>query len=223
MSFLPITHTNPAFNELVGEIGAQLTEMFTLAETALGQACAALADNDADLARSVVRADGRINELESAITLDVATALARYQPVAHDLHALMGSVKIALELERLADHAKNVCRRVCWLHACHGKASFHADLLRLGNVTVEMLHELIVAEVANDNERSLAVRARDREANDIYHGIMERALAGEGRDDQRVLINSLFVAKNFERVGDKVKNLTEIVHYQRTGENLDFD
>ena len=223
MSFVPTDHTNPGFNALLGTIGNLVTEMSTLCEQALIEACLSIENNDRDLARGISKKDGRINQLEGDITMSVASAIARHNPVAHDLHALMGSVKLAQEFERLADHAKNVGRRNSWLLKMGSEVAFKEQIIELGRNTRDMLHEFLSAETANDMERISVVWHMDSKVNDIYMDIMRKALDGEASDDSRVLINTIFIAKNFERIGDKVKNLAEVVTYQQTGEIVDFD
>ena len=223
MSFVPTNHTNPGFNEILGIIGAQVTDMANLCEIALATVCQALETNDRELARSIYQRDGAINDLEVQISMSVATALARHNPVAHDLRALMGSVKMAQEFERLADHAKNIGRRIAWLAKYKSKVAFEDDIHQLGAYTHAMLKEFLLAEAANDTDRAVEVWRRDKRVNDTYMRVMERALSGEAKDEPRVLINSVFIAKNFERIGDKIKNLAEIANFQKTGVNADFD
>ena len=223
MSFLPTDHTNPAFREMLVAIGDLVTDMAARCHRALGDACESLKSTDAALAKSVAKRDGAINDLEKEITLSVATAIARHNPVAHDLHALMGSVKLAQEFERMADHSKNIARRTRWLARYGKEVAFKEDMHALGARVLAMLDEFLAAEKSADMAKVAEIWRMDDRVNKTYMGIMERALAGENKDDPRALINTIFIAKNFERIGDKIKNLVEIVSYQQTGEIVDFD
>lgn len=222
MAYIPIEHTNPAFTEMVDELEQLLVQMFTLSATNLATTRTALANGDTDLAKQVIVQDKQINEIEEQVTFSVATTLARHQPVHHDLHALMGAVKISQELERINDHAKNICRRLPYLLKASTQ-EFKAELLELGTVIQAMLDEFIHAKQADDEPRVLEVHTMDKQANAQYRTIVEQALTGAGSKEPRDLVNSLFIAKDFERIGDRIKNLAELSHYQRTGENIDFD
>ncbi len=223
MSFIPVRHTNPAFNEQLGVIGAQVTELSSLCERALADTCRALSQGDRELAREISKRDARLNQLEGEVIVSVATAIARHNPVAHDLHALMGSVKMAQEFERLADHAKNIGRRVAQLIKRGQQVAYSDEISELGERTLAMLREFLAAEAAGDIDRAVEVYKWDETVNEIYTSVMAKALVGESEEDPRVLINTAFIAKNFERIGDKVKNLAEVAYYQKTGEILDFD
>ena len=223
MSFVPTTHNNPSFNDALANIGSQLSDISRLCENSLKIACQVLDIGDAKLAKSISDQDGKINNLEEQITLAVATTLARHNPVAHDLHALMGSVKMAQEFERLADHAKNICRRVVWLQKFELEVAFKADMLKLGKQSLAMLTKFLDAMDEDNIEKARDAWQLDENTNRVYENIMDRALAGEEAGNARQIINSVFIAKNFERIGDKVKNLAEIAYYQKTGEITDFD
>lgn len=222
MIYVPISHTNPAFREMIIEIDNLLTRMFELTAQTLASTCQALAHDDLELARKTIAQDKEVNEIETQVSISVATTIARHQPVAHDLHALMGSVKIAQELERMCDHGKNICRRLPYLLNAQSTA-FQSELIELGKVIVTMLNEFIAAKEAQDHSRAKAVHSMDKQANQHYRAIVERALGGENSDEPRGLVNALFIAKDFERIGDRIKNLAELIHYQRTGEKLDVD
>lgn len=223
MSFVPTAHTNPSFNDALATIGAQMTEMSRLSEASLRDACEALENRDYDLAKGIAGKDGRINGLQSEIILSVATTIAKHNPVAHDLHSLMGSVNLAQELERLADHAKNIGRRYRWLLKMDSDVAFKEEILEISRILREMYREFLSAENSSDMKRISEVWHMDDKVNDIYMSVMKKALAGEASDNPKVLINTIFIAKNFERIGDKIKNLAEVVTYQETGEIVDFD
>lgn len=208
---------------MLGTIGNLVSEMAKLCEQALSEAGMAVKDNDYDISRGIAKKDDKINRLESEIIMSVANAIARHNPVAHDLHALMGSVKLAQEFERLADHAKNIGRRCSWLIKMDVDVAFKDEIVRMCDITSKMFQEFLSAETANDMKRLSDVWHMDDKVNDIYMSIMKKALDGEASDNSRILINTIFIAKNYERIGDKVKNLAEVVTYQQTGEIVDFD
>ena len=222
MSFVPTHHTNPSFNEALGGVGAQLQEMASLCMAALDEACKSIDSGDREQGRAIYAADVRINQLEESVTGSVASILARHNPVAHDLHALMGSIKLSQELERLADHAKNIGRRNARLAERDTEVAFKDMVQDLGRRTRTMFATYLEAIENNDLDKASKAWSMDKGVNSVYTEIMAKALAGDA-EDPRVLINTVFIAKNFERIGDKIKNLAEIAHYQKTGEVVDFE
>ncbi len=221
MSFIPTLHTNPGFNELLEELGAQLNDMVNACEQAIRDTCEALDSGNIAAAKRVIACDEVINELELKISETVAVCVARYQPVASDLHALMSSIKVAADLERLADHAKNICRRLRWLQKNHVSVKpLQPGLLKLGQQVHVMLGEIIDAVKADEPARCAQIWKMDIETNDQYKSIMEQIVDKSANYDRVTLINALLIAKNFERIGDKIKNLAEEIYFQKTGEKL---
>ena len=222
MTYIPIIHTNPAFSEMIVELDELVAKMFDLTEEALSLTLEACRHHDIEKAKVVIANDKLINETDIKIIEHIGTILARHQPVAHDLHALMGTIKLSQELERMCDHAKNICRRLPYIYSTEENI-FEDNLIKLGETTLAMLTEFISAEKKQDYRRAESVYKLDEDVNKAYRKIVNRALAGEGKDDSKTLINTLFIAKDYERIGDRIKNLSEVVHYQLTGENIDFE
>lgn len=223
MSFVAANHTNPGFNDALAEVDGLLTELAGRSERSLLDTCAALKDNGIEQARAVMRADKEINKLEEEVLLAVANAIARHSPVAHDLHVLMGSVKLAQEFERLADHSKSISKRLSWLIKYDSEVAFKDNILKLAELTCEMLRQLLESVHTGDVPESIHAWKLDEKVNEVYLQTMEEAFGGAYEGEPRALINSVFIAKNFERIGDKIKNLVEITHYQRTGEITDIE
>ena len=222
MSFVPALHTNPGFNEQLTGLGAQLTEMVQACQDALEDTCVALDTGSVEAARRVIACDEKINKLENQVSETVAICVARYQPVASDLHALMSSIKAAADLERLGDHAKNICRRLRWMKKHNVTLnSLQPSLLKLGEQVYAMLEEVIAAEEASDMKRCAQIWKMDIDTNEQYKTIMEQIVDKKANYDRLTLINALLIAKNFERIGDKIKNLAEEIYFQKTGDKLE--
>lgn len=83
-----------------------------------------------------------------------------------------------------------------------------------------MLGEIIDAVKADEPARCAQIWKMDIETNDQYKSIMEQIVDKSANYDRVTLINALLIAKNFERIGDKIKNLAEEIYFQKTGEKL---
>ena len=65
----------------------------------------AIMNRDAALAAKVIAADGRVNEVQRAVSGIVAMTIATQAPVARDLRFLLALDRVTYELERIGDHA----------------------------------------------------------------------------------------------------------------------
>ena len=69
---------------------------------------AVLSQQDKEKELEIVQADDRINHLEEEINDQAIASLALLSPVASDLRKVIAAIKIACELERIGDYAKNI-------------------------------------------------------------------------------------------------------------------
>src|SRR5512139_557341 len=86
-------------------IKEDLLRMGSMVEAAIDRAVAALKQRDGSLAQQVIDDDEQINQLRYKIEEECLTLIATQQPTAHDLRAIVAATHIAVELERMGDHA----------------------------------------------------------------------------------------------------------------------
>src|SRR5215475_3485031 len=108
----PAAHTVKGFDSDLRELARTIAEMGGLAERQIAETIEALTRHDSGRARRVVAADANIDVMQRAIEERAIETIARRQPVAEDLRQVVGIVRIANELERIGDLAKNICKRI---------------------------------------------------------------------------------------------------------------
>src|SRR5271165_7058668 len=96
-------HTIKAFDQELSELSGKIDEMSRLAEKQVKDATEALDKRDAALAALVVAADTHVDALQREIEQKAVAIIARRQPVAVDLREIVGAIRIANDLERIAD------------------------------------------------------------------------------------------------------------------------
>src|SRR3954453_9541987 len=110
-------HIASAFDSDLGRLRQGIAEMGGLAEKMLADATSALVREDARLAQSVIAADPRLDELQRQIEERSILTIARRQPLAVDLREVIAALRIASDLERAGDLAKNIAKRVIAINA----------------------------------------------------------------------------------------------------------
>ena len=119
-------HTAKAFDIDLQEITRLVAEMGGLAEKLVADSIDALVRRDADLAQRVVATDAGVDALQHEVEEKAVLTIARRQPMAVDLREIVGALRVANDLERIGDMAKNIGKRVIALDG-----DFHpAQLLR---------------------------------------------------------------------------------------------
>ena len=106
-----VDHTVKAYDRELDTLERRIAEMGGIAEKMVVDAMDALANADTVLAHQVVATDHRLDALQREIEEMAVLTIARRQPVAVDLRELIGAIRIAGDLERVGDLAKNIAKR----------------------------------------------------------------------------------------------------------------
>jgi len=121
-----------------------------------------LKDRDVDLAQQVINDDSAINQLRYTIEEECLELIATQQPAAGDLRMVMAAMHVAVELERMADHAEG--------NAEITKRIYREPLLKplidipaMARIAREMIHAVIDAFMARDADAALKIAQRDDE------------------------------------------------------------
>ena len=104
-------HIVKSYDEELMELGRKIAEMGGLSETMLANAIQALVRGDTDLAQRVIETDHRLDVLEREIEEKAILTIAKRQPMAVDLRAIVSSIRLATDIERIGDLAKNIAKR----------------------------------------------------------------------------------------------------------------
>lgn len=210
-------HTLKAFEQELRQIRERVQELGEASLRQLEGAMAALAARDEDLARRVAAGDEAINALEREVDRSVLLVLALREPKAGDLRLVVACSKIASDLERIADYAKNIAGRVGRLKSlapeCNGES-----LGEMGRLAAALLRDILAAFAAQDADRALAVRRADQDLDRAFVGLITRlsdCIQGiQGQDvEGKGIVSALFAARCLERIGDHVANIAEHIHF----------
>ena len=215
-------HIVSAFDADLGELRRGIAEMGGIAEKMLGDATSALVRDHAGLARGVIADDPRLDDLQRLIEERGILTIARRQPLAVDLREVIAALRIASDLERAGDLAKNVAKRVIATTGQSQPKSAVMGIQRMSDLALAQLHDVLDAYAANDVEGALAVWRRDG-AIDAMNNSLFRELLTYMMEDPRSIsfcTHLLFCAKNVERIGDHTTNIAETIHYLVKGEPL---
>jgi phosphate transport system protein len=131
-------------------------------------------------------------------------------------------MKIANNLERIGDLAKNIAKRSLVIIESDPMTPLTRSLERLGKLVQARLTTVLDAYAHGDVDRALTVWSQDDEVDEHYNA-MFRELVTYMMGDPRTITacaHLLFAAKNLERIGDHATNIAEIVHYEITGEEM---
>jgi phosphate transport system protein len=214
-------HTVKSFTEQLETLASNIAQMGGLAEAQLADAVDAIAKRDTALAESAIAGDPRIDQLQQTVEEQAVRVLALRQPMAIDLRETLAAIKIASELERIGDLAKNIAKRAIVLNREPPIRLTHS-LARMGRVTLAQLKHVLDAYSDRDTAGAEAVWRQDNEIDEIYNSLFRELLTYMMEDPRTIGLctHLLFVAKNIERCGDHATNIAETVYHMVSGGHL---
>ena len=214
-------HIVRAYDDQLGRLNKMIVDMGVLASSQVASATQALVRRDPRLAEEVIAADARIDQLEGEIEELVVKMLALRQPMANDLRNIVCALKIASDLERIADYAKNNAKRGIALAQMMPTAGSRG-LPGVSRMVEGMIHDVLSAFADRDDAKAISVWQRDSEVDDAYTSLLRENLTYMMEDPRNITActHLLFIAKNLERMGDHATNIAENVHYVVSGKRL---
>lgn len=218
-------HTVTAYDDELTAMAGKVAEMGGIAETAFADAVSALVSQDLELAKATIKGDVRLDTLYNELEVKLIELIVRRQPMGQDLREITAATRIANDLERVGDLAKNVAKRVIAIDSDLQNKKLAIGVEHMTELALSQLKQVLDAYARKDAEAARRVQEADAEVDAIYTSIF-RELLTYMMEDPRVItqcVHLLFCAKNIERIGDHATNIAENVYYMVTGERLPED
>ncbi len=176
----------------------------------LESAVGAVLDRNAEAANAVIADDDEVDDLERSIDRLGMDILVRFRPVASDLRLVISSMKIAMNLERVSDHATSIAKRARKLSDNNELPD--ANLIEpLYTLADQLLRDAIAAYSDHDAHLGAALHLRDKELDKLYKQVTtlfsSRIDGASGRTEDYV--HFILIVRSLERIGDLAVNIGE--------------
>ena len=213
-------HTAKAFDTDLQELTRLVAEMGGIAERMIVDSVDALIRRDVALGQRVVAIDAELDALQKRIEERAVLTIARRQPMAVDLREIVGAMRVATDLERIGDLAKNMGKRVAALETDFHPLKLFRGLEHMTDLVQQQVKSVLDAYAAHDLPAAMAVWKGDEEVDAICTSLFRELLTYMMEDPRNISLctHLLFCAKNIERIGDHATNVAETVHYLVTGQ-----
>ncbi len=206
-------HMIKSYEEELNRLNGMITAMGKLATEQLEAASDAAELSDPDLASRVIEREPEADRLAHKVESLVIRILALRQPTAIDLRQVLSALKIATELERICDHAKDLAQRLIALSTAGVQPL--PSLIELARFAAAMVNDAMQAYAGMNAAEVRAVWKRDSELDAKYTALFREVLTYMLEDPRRIAANTqmLFMARTIERIGDRATNIAEITVY----------
>ena len=192
--------------------------MAALVESQLQAAINAFERRDVVTAEGLIANDARIDVYDRDIETSVMTLLASEKLPLEAVREATTIMKLSGELERVGDLAKNVAKRTLVVSR-EAPAKPTLGVVRMGRASLRQFADILNAYATRNLDAAIAVWSGDDELDELYNSVFQEILAAMMEDPMRVnaCTHLVFIAKNFERVGDHATNIAEAIHFLVTG------
>jgi phosphate transport system protein len=196
--------------------------MGSLVRAEVSGALGALERRDTALAQQIITADNQIDAMHMEIEESAVQMIARRQPLAIDLRQIVGALRIASYLERVADLAKNIAKRATVLTGEFPIGDVMARIQLMGRKVLAQLDEVLRSFEGRNAAAALEVWRKDEEIDALNDSLSRDVLAYMADNPRSIAfcVHLLFCAKNIERMGDHATNIAERVYYIVEGQEI---
>jgi len=200
---------------------AELSRMAALVESQLQSAIIAFERRDVATAESLITNDLRIDEFDRDIETKIMALLVGGPLSEGVLREVMTVMKLTGELERVGDLAKNVAKRTLVLSQ-EAPASPTSGVARMGRASLRQFSDILDAYSTFNLDAAKAVWGGDDELDELYNSVFQQIILAMMEDPSKAnaCTHLVFIAKNFERVGDHATNIAEAIHFLVSGSPL---
>jgi phosphate transport system protein len=215
-------HTAKAFDIDLQSLARLVAEMGGLAEKQIADSIEALDRRDEAMAQRIIALDAKIDALQHEIEEKAILTIARRQPMAVDLREIVGSLRVANDLERIGDLAKNIAKRVPAVEGDLQLQKVLRGVEHMADLVLAQIKEVLDAFAHRDVNKAMAVWRGDEEIDAVNNSLFRELLTYMMEDPRHIsyCIHLLFCAKNIERMGDHATNIAETVYYMVEGRAL---
>jgi phosphate transport system protein len=217
-------HTIKQYDQELESLRGRILQMGGLVETQLRMAIDCFEQADLRKADEVVEADERVDAEEIEMARLVINLIVRRQPAAVDLRLIMGVSRAVTDLERIGDEATKIARAARWVHQKDVvvRTPRIRDIRVSGEAALAMLRGALDAFARLDPVAAAEIIREDKGVDEQFRLIL-RQLITFMMEDPRTITGSLdtvWVAKAIERIGDHSKNIAGDVIYIVQGEDV---
>ncbi len=202
------------FQREIDKLKMKFMTLGSMVEDRLQKASLAMQTRDPELLQEIINTDWEIDEMEIEVEEECLKILALHQPVASDLRLLIAIIKISNELERIADNAVNIAKRVQTISK-DSTLDFTIEYEPMFGKVLGMFKLGLDSLVTENSDLARRIFLEDEEVNQLrnqaYRDVVRELNEEPGH--AKCLVNLYLLARHLERIGDRIKNIAEEVIY----------
>jgi phosphate transport system protein len=208
-----------AFQDELDKISQSLVDLAEMVSLSMGKASTAILNIDLRLAEEVISEDEKIDNLQHDLDSRIIDTIARQQPVASDLRALITALRMSSDLERMGDLAHHIAK-VCRMR--HPESAVPAELFEIvkaiSSASVRITEKIAVVIASRDINIALEVDKDDDEVDELHRQLISKLVEPNAGYSIEQAIDITLLGRYFERYADHAVSVSQRVYFLVTGE-----
>lgn len=206
------------FQDELDGVSQSLVDLTTMVTQSIAKASTAVLSSDLKLAEEVIAADSQIDTFQHDLDSRIIDIIARQQPVASDLRALVAALRMSADLERMGDMSHHIAKIARLRHPASAVPAELVDVFKhLGEATQLISNKTGQVIASRDTEMALQVE-KDDDVIDTLHGQLIGALLDDRwQHGVQVAIDMTLLGRYYERFADHAVSVSRRVYFLVTG------
>lgn len=213
-----MTWLRSAFQDELDGVTATLVELSSIVSGAIDKATHALLTANLAEAEEVIAADDRVDDLQHGLDARIIDIIARQQPVASDLRALVTALRMSADLERMGDMAHHVAKIT---RLRHPGAAVPSELLltieEMGKVAKSIADKAGAVISSRDIDKALELERDDDEMDKLHRKLFTTLLSDDWKHGTETAIDITLIGRYYERFADHAVSVARRVYFLVTG------
>ncbi|NBY38539.1 MAG: phosphate transport system regulatory protein PhoU [Actinobacteria bacterium] len=206
------------FQDELDGVSQTLLDLTAMVCTAISEATTSVLNRDLTIAEKVIETDDRIDDMQHELDGRIITIIARQQPVATDLRALVTALRMSADLERMGDMAHHVAKIT---RMRHPETAIPTELIALiknmGETALAIATKMGQVIATRNVDLALEVERDDDEMDQLHRQLISTLIAPQWSHGVESAIDLTLLGRYYERFADHAVSVSRRVHFLVTG------
>ena len=208
-----------AFQDELDQVSQSLVDLTNMVSESIVKASKALQTADLNVAEEVIATDAKIDGYQHELDARIIDIIARQQPVASDLRALITALRMSADLERMGDLSHHIAK-VARLR--HPETAIPKDLVlsftEMGHVAEKLATKVATVITTRDTDMALQVEKDDDEMDELHKKVITGILSNTDGISIASAVDLTLLGRYYERFADHAVAVARRVYFLVKGE-----
>ena len=215
---MPVALIRSVFQEELDGVSQSLVDLSNMASDSIHNATQALIEADLKIAEEVISYDEKIDLYQHDLDTRIIDIIARQQPVASDLRALVTALRMSADLERMGDLAHHIAKVARLRHPANVLPAELKDLVNhIGSVAENISRKIPTLIETRDIEMALQLEKDDDEMDKLHRQLIGTMTNSSWTHGIESAVDITLLGRYYERFADHAVSVSRRVYFLVTG------